>query len=178
MKNKKQEENNFKDIRGVLSMTCIKAQGMITPFIDNKLNIKELEEFLDHINTCQDCREELEFYYALLTAMRQLDEDKDLSDDYGLELSQKLEKAQERIIHVKYTYYRKKAILIFTIISLAIYLSLRYAYISYENEKTVTESNFIMRKSFINYRNTALEKRLENYLREQELNQTLLPTDE
>lgn len=158
-------------------MTCIKAQSMITPFIDNKLNIKELEDFLDHINSCPNCKEELEFYYVLLTAMKQLDADKNLSEDYKLELSQKLEKAQERIIHVKYTYYRKKAILIIAIIIMAIYLNMRYANISLPLEKNVTESNFILRNGFQGKRNAYLEGQLENYLKEQEADPTGLPAN-
>ncbi|MHB8130876.1 MAG: anti-sigma factor family protein [Mobilitalea sp.] len=148
-------------------MTCTKAQSMITPFINNKLNLKEIEDFLDHIGSCPICREELEVYYALLTAMKQLDEDKNLSDDFGLELSQKIERAQERILHIKYTYYRKKAILIISMILLAFLMSFRYAYKSEEQVNNVTESNFRIRNSFRNEKNDYLETQLQNYLKKQ-----------
>jgi hypothetical protein len=149
----------------------MKAQSMITPFINNKLNLKETEEFLDHISTCPSCKEELEVYYALLTAMKQLDEDRNLSDDYVLELSGKIERAQERIIHVKYTYYRKKAILYLTFFLLAILIGFRYAYISEENENIITESNFRIREAFRDERNTYLELQLQKYLEEQGFNE-------
>jgi hypothetical protein len=142
---------------------------MITPFINNKLSIKELEEFLDHINSCPNCREELEVYYALLTAMKQLDEDKNLSGNFGQELRGKIESAQERIIHVKYTYYRKKAVLIFTMISLAILISFSYANERQEEVSRVTESNFRIREPFRDGRDDYLELLLQNYLREQGL---------
>ncbi len=158
-------------------MTCIKTQSMITPFINNKLSIKEMEAFLDHISSCPKCREELEFYYVLLTAMKQLDEDRNLSDDYELELSQKLESAQEKVIHAKYTYYRKKAILILIMILLAFFLSIRYANKSQENDNNITESDFRIRYRFQEERNQYMEWQLRNYLREKALenNQQVIP---
>jgi len=151
-------------------MTCIKAQSMITPFINNKLSLKEIEEFLDHISSCPICREELEVYYALLTAMKQLDEDKNLSDDFGLKLSQKIVRAQEHILHVKYTYYRKKAILVIAMILLAFLMSFRYAYKNEEQVNNVTESNFRIRNSFRNGKNDYIETLLQNYLKEHNQN--------
>lgn len=148
-------------------MTCSKAQSMITPFINNKLNLKEMEEFIDHIGSCPICMEELEVYYALLTAMKQLDEDKNLSSDFGMKLSKKIERAQERIFHAKFTYYRKKAILILTIFLLVILFGFRYAYKSEEMHNNVTESTFRIRNTFREERNDYLEDLLQKYQREQ-----------
>ena len=149
-------------------MTCNKAQSMITPFINNKLNLKELEDFIDHVSSCPVCKEELEVYYALLTAMKQLDEDKNLSSDFGLELDQKLERSRERILHVKFTYYRKKIILFLTIIFLAFIISIGYANKGV-TERTVTQSNFRIRNSFREEPSGYYEFMLREYLRRQEL---------
>jgi hypothetical protein len=157
-------------------MRCIKIQSMITPFINDKLNIKELEEFLDHVHSCPNCREELEFYYALLTAMKQLDEDKDPSDDFDQELSEKLEKAQERVIHAKYTYYRKKAVLILTMILLAFLIGLGYSDNNQDNGVNITESDFRIRRLFREPGRGIIEIQLQTYLKEQEAGQ--LPTGE
>ena len=157
-------------------MTCIKTQSMIMAFINNKLNIRELEEFLDHVNTCTVCMEELGVYYTLLTAMKQLDEDKNLSDDFSLKLNEKLEKAQERIIHVKYTYYRKKTMLILSMIFLAIFIGLGYAKESIENEKIVTKSEFRIRYAFRDVRNDFIEHQLQQYQKESGLEQ--VPVEE
>ena len=64
-------------------MTCTETQSLIKAFINDELNINEQEEFIQHIESCPNCREELEVYYAILTAMKQLDEDKNLSGDYS-----------------------------------------------------------------------------------------------
>ncbi len=147
-------------------MNCMKAQSMITPFINNKLSLNETEEFIDHVSSCPDCREELEVYYALLTAMRQLDEDKNISSDFGQELNQKLERAKEKIFHAKFTYYRKKVILVFTILLVAFFLSIRYAG-NTEEEKVVTKSDYHIRYRFQSQLDSVNEQLLQNYLREQ-----------
>ncbi|MBH1939753.1 zf-HC2 domain-containing protein [Mobilitalea sibirica] len=148
-------------------MTCMRAQSLITPFINDELNIKELEEFIEHVRSCKECREELEVYYALLTAMKQLDEDKNLSDDFSMELSAKLEKAQEKIIHIKFAYYRKKGILIFIIIMLAFFISFQYAFISQEKENPVTESTFKLRTEFQKRRYELIDIELKEKLEDQ-----------
>ena len=71
-------------------MTCEMAQGKITPFINDQLTVQELEEFICHVKNCRACKDELAVYYALITAMKQLDEDSDLSDNYIAELEEKL----------------------------------------------------------------------------------------
>lgn len=149
-------------------MTCIKAQSMITPFIDNKLNIKEMEEFLDHVDSCSKCMEELEFNYALLTAMKQLDEDKNLSDDFRLELSGKMKRARDKILHVKYTYYRKISILIMIMMLIAFLLGISYTTEIRENKDYVKESDFHLRKSFDEDRFHELDSKLEEYLNQQD----------
>ncbi len=156
-------------------MTCNKAQSMIMPFINNKLRLKELEEFVDHIGTCPACKEELEVYYALLTAMKQLDEDKNLSSDFGLELNQKLDRIRDRIFHAKFTYYRKKVILILTILFFAFVISFGYVNRSTEEERNITESEFRMRRAFHTGRNAYYEGLLREYFEEQELLQPEKP---
>jgi len=136
---------------------------MITPFINDKLSIKELELFLDHVYTCPNCMEEVEIYYTLLTAMKQLDEDKSLPGDFRHELERKLEEAQERVVHAKYTYYRKKAILIFIIALIALFANFSYtsdmADIDYP-----TESDFHIRRIYKTEGYSKLERLLEEYI--------------
>lgn len=56
-------------------MKCHDAQRMISEFIEKKLTDQQLEGFLEHIETCQDCYDELEVYYMITIGLRQLDED-------------------------------------------------------------------------------------------------------
>ncbi len=72
-------------------MDCKRAMELMTEFINEQLDAEDVQAFLDHIDSCPECREELEVTYSLMTAMKQLDEDTDLSDNYIEELNQKIE---------------------------------------------------------------------------------------
>lgn len=145
-------------------MTCRKAQGLITTFINDELKIDELEEFIQHIQSCAECREELDVYYALLTAMKQLDEDKHLSDDFSQDLKEKLERSQERIIHLRYNYYRKKGVLMVIIFLSTIFFGLYHYFMPIEQENTITESQFRLRTTFMEERFDRPTEELNRYL--------------
>lgn len=161
-------------------MTCSKTQSLITPFINDKLEMKELEEFINHVSTCKECREELEVYYALLTAMKQLDEDQNLSDDFSLELSEKLEREQEKIIHAKFLHYRKKGIMLVIILLLTTFFSLQHYFTQKDGIGRVSESHFQLRKSFREDYYEGLKeelgRRLEDLLQEAEDGVSAAPT--
>lgn len=72
-------------------MDCKRVMELMTQFINDQLDAEDVQAFLDHIDSCPECREELEVNYSLMTAMKQLDEDADLSDNYIEELNQKIE---------------------------------------------------------------------------------------
>lgn len=149
-------------------MTCTKAQSLITAFINDELDISELEEFVEHIRSCDECSEELEVYYALLTAMKQLDEEKNLSVDFRQELNEKLDRAEERIIHLRFNFYRKKGILIFIIVLLVAFFSIQH-YLNVKNiESPVVESTFRLRMSFMDDRFDESKDVLDRYLEEEQ----------
>ena len=148
-------------------MTCMKAQSLITAFINDRLKIDELEEFIRHIQSCGECMEELEVYYALLTAMKQLDEDKNLSNDFNQELKEKIEYLQERIIHLRYNYYRKKGVLFMIIISLTVLFSIYHYFVPKEQENTVEDSDFKLKTSFMEEHFDTPKDELNRYFEEQ-----------
>lgn len=138
---------------------------MIIDFINDNLSLDELELFLDHVNSCSECREELEVYYGLITAMKQLDEDKILYDDFSMELSAKLEKAQEKIIHSKFAYYRKNVAIIVVILITIFTINWKYSKIK-EPVIIVRESNHRLRTVYHHHKETTLEADLQEYITE------------
>ncbi len=42
-------------------MTCREAERLVTPYIQDKLSGDELEAFLEHLEHCRNCQEELKF---------------------------------------------------------------------------------------------------------------------
>ena len=56
---------------------CRQAETLVARYIKHTLSTDELEEFLDHIETCPSCYDELETYFIVHEAMQQLDEKED-----------------------------------------------------------------------------------------------------
>ena len=57
-------------------MNCRIAEGMVNKFIDHTLPLNDLEDFLEHIEKCSSCYDELATYFIVHKAMQQLDEQK------------------------------------------------------------------------------------------------------
>lgn len=101
-------------------MDCKRAMELMTQFINGQLNTEDVEAFLNHVESCQECREELEVNYSLMTAMKQLDEDTDLSDNYIEELNQKIAACYIEEWKRKRACARRRAVLIFVVILLVL----------------------------------------------------------
>lgn len=122
-------------------MTCMEAQALITPFINDKLNIATLEQFIDHVENCKECKEELEVYHALLTAMKQLDEEEEVSADFAKELENRLKEAQERILHTKLVHIRKRILFFILVIVIGLFTSVSVSVVE-EALNTSKEASF------------------------------------
>ena len=56
-------------------MDCRTAEGMVSSYIKHDLPLNELEEFLDHVQNCSSCYDELETYFIVHEVTHQLDDD-------------------------------------------------------------------------------------------------------
>ena len=56
-------------------MDCKQVQSGIIDFINDNMDIKEMEQFISHIENCEECREEYDVYYTLIMGMKLLDSD-------------------------------------------------------------------------------------------------------
>ena len=56
------------------NMNCRIAEGMVNKYIDHTLPLNDLEDFLEHIEKCSSCYDELATYFIVHKAMQQLDE--------------------------------------------------------------------------------------------------------
>ena len=70
------------------NMNCRIAEGMGNKYIDHTLPLNDLEDFLEHIEKCSSCYDELATYFIVHKAMQQLDEE---SRDSSLDLRELLE---------------------------------------------------------------------------------------
>ena len=55
-------------------MDCVRTQQLIKSYLDGYLSDRELEEFLNHVQTCPDCFDELEVYFSVYRTLADVDE--------------------------------------------------------------------------------------------------------
>lgn len=55
-------------------MDCVKAQQLIRPYLNGYLSDRDLEDFLDHVQSCPDCFDELEVYFSVYRTLQDVDE--------------------------------------------------------------------------------------------------------
>ena len=72
------------------------AESMVNRYIEHDLSVDELENFLEHVENCPSCYDELETYFIVHAAMQQLDEQ---SRDSTLDLRELLEEDIRRSKH-------------------------------------------------------------------------------
>ena len=84
-------------VKGVWTMECKEIQKLFIPFIDDKLSVSDLSAFLDHMDTCKECREEYDIYYTVIMGMRYLDERQNISE-FKLDSGQKLRSAADYLL--------------------------------------------------------------------------------
>ncbi len=77
-------------------MNCQETQRLVMPYIQDELTPEELEGFLEHVEACPDCREELEIYFTVALGLRQLDEG---SGSYNIkgEMEASLEESRRQV---------------------------------------------------------------------------------
>lgn len=101
-------------------MDCKEVQANIDLFVKDKLDIRSMKEFLDHVDQCDDCMDELEVYFTLYTGMQILEEEKDTGINYRVDLERKLRRAEDLIRFERLHRLRKILILIVFALLIAI----------------------------------------------------------
>lgn len=60
--------------RSGINMNCKEAEKKIPYFLQNELDERELAEFVEHIESCPECKEELSIQFLVAEGMGQLEE--------------------------------------------------------------------------------------------------------
>ncbi|HCT92215.1 MAG TPA: hypothetical protein DF613_12685 [Lachnospiraceae bacterium] len=75
-------------------MNCDDTIKCIERFVNHDLTSREMEGFLDHVEECSACYEELEIYYTVAVTMNYLE--KNVDGNYNIPLRLKEHLSQER----------------------------------------------------------------------------------
>ncbi|MCD8338488.1 MAG: zf-HC2 domain-containing protein [Lachnospiraceae bacterium] len=54
-------------------MKCNEARRMVVPFVKKELSERDMEAFLNHVESCEDCMEELDTYFMVYKAIDAID---------------------------------------------------------------------------------------------------------
>ena len=57
-------------------MNCKETEKMIPVFLTNKLNSRQLDQFLEHVENCPECMEELTIQYLVMIGTSLIEEGK------------------------------------------------------------------------------------------------------
>ena len=107
-------------------MTCKDAEKLIPLFLDDDLDNKDLADFLDHVDTCPECKEELTIQFLVKVGMQRLED----GNTFNLagELNSLLKDARKRLRHRKYlvftSYVLEIAVAALGIIAIALAIAL------------------------------------------------------
>ena len=135
-------------------MDCRTVQQKIMPYIERKLSDAELEAFLDHVQHCKSCSEELEVYFTIYYALQKLDSDDTESFDMQEILKKDMEKMQMHLQKNESVRFLKKFfyVIVGMVLGIAAFVggdallhgglpnTLVYQWITPEEEQSQTES--------------------------------------
>ena len=76
-------------------MDCKEFEKNIPIFINSKMEYEQLKSFVDHVNTCEECREELDIQLLISEGIARLEDDGTL--DLRHEMDKRMKDAQQDI---------------------------------------------------------------------------------
>ena len=107
-------------------MTCKDAEKLIPLFLDDDLNNKDLSEFLHHVDTCGECREELTIQFLVQVGMKRLEDGNNFNLNKELNIllgdARKRLHARRYLLFLSYILEVAVAVLFVTCIVLALVL--------------------------------------------------------
>ncbi|MCM1091309.1 MAG: zf-HC2 domain-containing protein [Butyrivibrio sp.] len=76
-------------------MTCKEFEKLIPDFLERRMNYLTLKKFIEHMETCEECHEELKIQFLVTGVVQHLEE----GDAFDLqsELEQRLEDARKKV---------------------------------------------------------------------------------
>lgn len=103
-------------------MNCKDTDRMIPLFLTNQLNNKDMDKFLCHVNTCDECMEELTIQYLVMIGSSVLEEGK--SFNLRKDLNLLLTEAKKKVNRWRFLYGFSYVAEVITIVSMAIILTM------------------------------------------------------
>ena len=107
-------------------MECKEVQKNIHNFINNKLDSKDCLAFIEHIQKCPNCKEELSIEFLVVTGLQRLDDAE--AFDLQKELTEKIKTNEENALQRKKMSRIGFLFVIFLAVVAGYYLSMFFYY--------------------------------------------------
>lgn len=102
---------------------CRQAETLVARYINHTLSIDELEDFLDHIENCSSCYDELETYFIVHEAIQQLDEKEDGTVlDFKKLLEQDIRRSRRHIRQKRWLHFLSVLLFAAVLIAAAVFV--------------------------------------------------------
>lgn len=153
-------------------MNCLTAQSLILKYVNDELSNLELEVFLNHVENCSDCMEELKIYYILSKGMQQLDDDDVINYNFHQQFIDSLDEARHKIVKASMDKMRKIMIVNFIIIIFPLIFTYSYnrdKYLKQPIYSTVTKSNYDLKYYYFEDEDSVLDEFLDEKINEIDL---------
>lgn len=108
-------------------MNCNEARRMVTPFVNKELSDKETELFLDHIENCSECKDELDVYFTVYRALDFLDSGTHHDFDFVKMLESEIQVERQGILRRKMIRVSKCLLLLLVEVFLLVSVFIGYA---------------------------------------------------
>ena len=111
-------------------MDCKTANRMIQPYINNELELEQAEGLLQHICSCEECKEELEVFFLVQKGIEQLEDPDSKNYDIKGQFDENIRKTQQ-IIRYQHIWDGIKHVLFFGAIAGIAFVSVLQVSIGY-----------------------------------------------
>lgn len=91
-------------------LDCLEFQSNISRYINFELSFKEKEQFIEHVRTCDECRDELEIYYIIMTSIKQMDEDTDSTGDLHKAFVDNISATEKSLVRRRHERIRRRVL--------------------------------------------------------------------
>ena len=103
---------------------CKDAERLVIPYIRHELDDEVVEEFLEHVDSCENCKEELEIYYTVEAGIRQLDSDAEHYNIKG-DMEANIQSSKQRLYNLRLLKICRYAVDTLMIVSMLIMIVLQ-----------------------------------------------------
>lgn len=106
------------------TMSCQEIKHSIKRYLMNEMKLEEAEQFVKHIRSCEECKKELEEYYAFSTVLMPDSMLETEKGNFSVIVEQRLEQTEKNVEKVRKDYIKRRLVYGFVAIVIAAAMSI------------------------------------------------------